>query len=235
MMLKVCLSWLARLSPMFRVTGAWRVYGVVAVCLFAFGMLPVAAAEPGGGGIAQLQQFVINASTAEGAFRQSVVLGAARRPQLSSGRFAFERPGRFRWVVENPYPQLLVSDGGRLWIWDEDLNQLTIQELGDALGNTPAAILAGEGALEQAFELTDEGVHEGLAWVRAVPRQSDSSFESMRLGLTEGVLLQMELRDHFGQLTTIEFVFQHLGGALAPDLFRFTPPPGADVMGSLEP
>lgn len=209
---------------------ALNVLGLVVIAVW---LLPASANENRDDGIEQLKHFVTRAVTAEGEFRQSVVLGAARRPQLSSGRFAFERPGRFRWEVEQPYPQLLVSDGGRLWIWDEDLNQLTIQELGDALGNTPAAILAGEGALDEAFELSGLGAEGGLAWVLAVPRQPDSSFESMRLGLAEGLLVQMELRDHFGQVTTIEFLSQRVGQVLAPDLFQFVPPPGADVIGSV--
>ncbi len=206
-----------------------RLVRAVAAVILASCFFQAHAADSG---IEQLRQFVASAERAEGEFRQSVVLGSARRPQLSSGRFAFERPGRFRWVVEQPYPQLLVSDGERLWIWDEDLNQATVQELGDALGSTPVAVLAGQGALEQAFELLDVGEGDGLMWVSATPRQPDSSFESMRLGLAEGQLMRMELRDHFGQITTIDFLTQRLGADLPPDTFRFTPPPGADVIGT---
>lgn len=182
-------------------------------------------------GIAQLQRFVAAAERAEGRFEQVVLSPSARRPQLSSGEFAFERPGRFRWSVQAPYPQLLVSDGDRLWIWDEELNQVTVKVLDDALGNTPAAILAGEGALEAAFELADEGVVDELAWVRATPRQLDSSFEFMRLGLSGNLLMRMELRDHFGQTSIIDFVTLRLGVVRDDAFFRFEPPEGADVIG----
>ncbi len=199
--------------------------------VFAFGLLLSVAANAADGGIAQLQRFIAQAGSAEGNFEQIVVSGAARRPQLSSGSFAFERPGRFRWSVDTPYPQLLVSDGGRLWIWDEDLNQVTVKVLDDALGSTPAAILAGEGALEEAFDLVDEGVANDLVWVRATPRQADASFEFMRMGLSGDMLMRMELRDHFGQTTTIDFVSLQLGVRRTSDFFSFVPPEGADVIG----
>lgn len=200
----------------------------MAALLFGTLLSATAAADDG---IAQLQRFIAQANSADGHFEQVVVSGAARRPQLSSGSFAFERPGRFRWSVETPYPQLLVSDGGRLWIWDEDLNQVTVKVLDDALGSTPAAILAGEGALEEAFELVDEGAAEDLVWVRATPRQADSSFEFMRMGLSGDILMRMELRDHFGQTTTIDFVSLRLGVQRDPEFFSFVPPEGADVIG----
>jgi outer membrane lipoprotein carrier protein len=200
----------------------------MAALIFGTLLSATAAADDG---IAQLQRFIAQADSADGHFEQVVVSGAARRPQLSSGSFAFERPGRFRWSVETPYPQLLVSDGGRLWIWDEDLNQVTVKVLDDALGSTPAAILAGEGALEEAFELVDEGAAEGLVWVRATPRQADSSFEFMRMGLSGDMLMRMELRDHFGQTTTIDFVSLRLGVQRTPEFFSFVPPEGADVIG----
>lgn len=200
----------------------------MAALLFGTLLSATAAADVG---IAQLQRFIAQADSADGHFEQIVVSGAARRPQLSSGSFAFERPGRFRWSVETPYPQLLVSDGGRLWIWDEDLNQVTVKVLDDALGSTPAAILAGEGALEEAFELVDEGAVEDLVWVRATPRQADSSFEFMRMGLSGDMLMRMELRDHFGQTTTIDFVSLRLGVQRDPEFFSFVPPEGADVIG----
>ncbi|HRP97846.1 MAG TPA: outer membrane lipoprotein chaperone LolA [Rhodocyclaceae bacterium] len=189
-----------------------------------------AVASPGDG-IAQLKQFVADAASAQGRFEQVVTASSGRRPQRASGHFAFVRPGQFRWVYETPYTQVLVSDGQRLWAWDEDLNQVTVKRLGDALGSTPAAILAGDGALERDFELSEAGHADGLAWVIALPRQSDSTFEAMRVGLADGMLRRMELRDHFGQTTVIDFEDVVTGAAPDPALFSFTPPPGADVIG----
>lgn len=202
-----------------------------ALLVLAIGLLFSGTAATAQDGIAQLKQFVDRAGSAEGRFEQTVVAKSGRRPQQASGHFAFVRPGQFRWVYETPYPQLLVSDGERLWSWDEDLNQVTVKALGDALGSTPAAILAGDGALERDFELSEAGTADGLAWVSALPRQPDSTFEAMRVGLADGMLRRMELRDHFGQTTVIDFVDLTTGVAPDPTLFRFTPPPGADVIG----
>jgi outer membrane lipoprotein carrier protein len=200
---------------------------MAAVLLVLSGLV---AAE--GGGIEQLRQFVEGTGAAQGSFEQVVTATSGRRPQHASGRFAFMRPGKFRWVYETPYPQVLVSDGERLWSWDPDLNQVTVNVLGDALGNTPAAILAGDGEIDRDFELSEAGASDGLDWVLAIPRQADSSFELMRIGLSGNRLKRMELRDHFGQTTVIDFT--SLSTDVLPDAaqFTFSPPPGADVIGN---
>ncbi|NMG00122.2 outer membrane lipoprotein chaperone LolA [Aromatoleum toluolicum] len=183
------------------------------------------------GGIAQLRQFVDTARSAQGEFEQTVFAASGRKPQRASGSFVFARPGKFRWTYDKPYPQVLVSDGDKLWSWDRDLNQVTVKRLGDALGSTPAAILAGDDAIERNFELAEAGSSDGLEWVHAKPRQADSSFESMRMGFAGGNLKRMELKDNFGQTTLIEF--RSLVSGARPDSaqFRFVAPPGADVIG----
>ncbi len=193
-------------------------------------VLASTALEAAASGIAQLRQFVDEAGSASGRFEQLVTASSGRRPQAASGSFSFERPGRFRWTYETPYPQLLVSDGEHLWVWDQDLNQVTVKTLGDALGSTPAAILAGGDALDSDFELSEAGQSDGLNWVTAMPR-AESSFEMMRIGLRAGRLVRMELRDHFGQTTVIDFVELETGVVLPPSLFQFEPPVGADVIG----
>lgn len=182
-------------------------------------------------GIDQLRQFVESARTVQGEFDQTVHAASGRKPQRAAGSFVFARPGKFRWTYDKPYQQLLVSDGNKLWSWDKDLNQVTVKRLGDALGSTPAAILAGDGALEQNFELTDGGSGDGLEWVHARPRKAESGFESMRLGFSGGLLRRMEMKDNFGQTTFIEFRAMTAGGRPDPALFRFSPPAGADVIG----
>lgn len=193
-------------------------------------LLWVTAAQAQGGGVAQLQRFVEHTRHASGAFEQTVEAASGRRPQTASGSFVFARPGKFRWQYETPYAQLLVSDGLRLWSWDEDLNQVTVQALGDALGNTPAAVIAGDGDLERSFELVEAGSSDGLEWVLATPRQTDSMFESVRLGLSDNVLRRMEMRDNFGQRTVIEFSGFDASVNPSADAFDFVPPPGADVI-----
>jgi outer membrane lipoprotein carrier protein len=185
------------------------------------------------GGIAQLRQFVALADSAEGTFEQVVIAKSGRRPQQASGRFAYQRPGLFHWEYDRPYRQVLVGDGAHLWSWDPDLNQVTVREMGDALGATPAAILFGQGRLEDNFELAEGGVEDGLAWVEARPKQTESGFESLRIGLEQGRLRRMEMRDHFGQTTLINFLDLHPNPMLAKDRFRFVPPAGADIIGDV--
>ncbi len=208
-----------------------HVHGRLAAWLVAAALGVAAGGAWAGNGIAQLRQFVQDTKTARGEFEQTVLAGSGRKPQKASGSFVFSRPGKFRWAYEEPYPQLLVSDGEKLWSWDRDLNQVTVKRLGDALGSTPAAILAGSGALDREFELSDGGSSDGLEWVVAKPRQAESSFESMRLGLSGGMLRRMELRDNFGQTTLIVFSALDAGVSVDPAQFRFEPPPGADVIG----
>ncbi len=182
-------------------------------------------------GIAQLRQFVAETRSAEGDFEQVVTARSGRKPQQAAGRFAFARPGKFRWEYEQPYRQLLVGDGVRMWSWDPELNQVTVRTIGDALGATPAAILFGSGALEESFELADGGTSAGLSWVEAAPRRTESGFEALRIGLADGQLKRMEMRDNFGQTTLISFTRLQSNPAADPERFRFVPPAGADVIG----
>lgn len=181
-------------------------------------------------GITQFRAFLQDNRGAQGSFVQTVLSKSGRKPQVSEGSFAFQRPGRFRWDYQKPYPQLLVGDGQKLWSWDKDLNQVVIKPLGEALGSTPAAILAGDQAIEKNFEVTEAAPADGLEWVDASPKAA-SSFQSMRLGFAGGVLKRMELRDNFGQTTQLEFTRLERAPNLDPALFRFTPPKGADVIG----
>ncbi|MHB8786850.1 MAG: outer membrane lipoprotein chaperone LolA [Thauera sp.] len=212
----------------FRTRPAALLRGVacIALALVAFGA--VAA-----GGVQQLRDFVAGARSAEGEFEQVVTAQSGRRPQEASGSFAYARPGRFHWEYDRPYRQVLVGDGERLWSWDPDLNQVTVRTIGDALGATPAAILFGSGALEDSFELADGGEHDGLAWAEARPRRTESGFESLRIGLADGQLRRMEMRDHFGQTTVIHFTRLRANPEFAADRFTFSPPAGADVIGEL--
>lgn len=207
-------------------TGRWMARSLCGLVLAT-----AAGAALAADGVDQLRRFVAAARGAEGEFEQVVTAKSGRKPQKSAGSFAFSRPGKFRWQYELPYQQLLVGDGEKLWSWDKDLNQVTVKRIGDALGATPAAILFGSGDLEQNFELADGGSADGLAWVEARPRKSDSGFENLRLGLAEGQLRRMEMRDSFGQATSIVFTRLTANPAIDAARFRFTPPPGADVIG----
>lgn len=181
-------------------------------------------------GIDQLKAFWANTQAAQGTFAQSVVAKSGRKPQNSTGIFMLARPGKLRWSYEKPYKLLLVADGEKLWTYDLDLNQVTIGKMQKTLGASPAALLTGE-ALDKHFTLTEAGASDGLEIVDAVPKDADSTFARVRIGLADNLPRLMEVQDNFGQTTTLLFTQFQSNPALPKDAFRFAPPKGADVIG----
>jgi outer membrane lipoprotein carrier protein len=181
--------------------------------------------------IERFQSYVQTTHSARADFEQQVFDGRRQLVQSATGQFSFERPGRFRWTYLTPTRQLIVGDGERVWIYDEDLAQVTVRRLARALGSTPAALLAGSADVVQAFEFTELGVRDGLEWLEAKPRESEAGFERIRLGLSAVGVEAMELVDHFGQTTKLRFSNVERNPALDASRFRFTPPPGTDVLG----
>ena len=184
------------------------------------------------GGLAQLKSFVDGAKTGRTTFRQAVVPKGRDKAQLSSGTFTFARPGRFRWSYEKPYEQLIVGDGAKLWIYDRDLNQVTTHKQDVSLGASPAALLAGDNSLERNFEFVDAGSSDGLEFVDARPRAPESGVEHVRIGFRDNLPRLMELRDTFGNVTTLTFDSFDRNVKLDPAQFVFVPPKGADVVGN---
>lgn len=195
---------------------------------FSFGLLPAVA---GAAALDKLKAFVEGTRSGKAAFTQTVVAKSGRKPQLAAGTMMFSRPGKFRWTYDKPYYQLIVGDGEKLWIYDRDLNQVTVKKLSATLGSSPAALLAGDNELEKNFTLREGGESEGIEWVDAQPKAAESSFEFLRIGFSGGELRAMELRDNFGQTTTIVFTQFERNPALPAGSFRFVPPKGADVIG----
>jgi outer membrane lipoprotein carrier protein len=176
----------------------------------------------------QLHTFAAQTKSAHGEFTQSIVKSG--QTKTSSGSFAFSRPGKFRWTYVKPYEQLLVADGEKLWIYDKDLNQVTVRKLGSALGESPAAILFGNNDLEKSFVLKDAGARDGLEWLDATPRSKDSTFERVSIGFRNGMPEAMELRDAFGQVSHLAFSKLVRNADNAGAQFSFTPPKGADIL-----
>ncbi|MDH4173265.1 MAG: outer membrane lipoprotein chaperone LolA [Betaproteobacteria bacterium] len=179
----------------------------------------------------RFQEFLRGTQSARASFEQKVYDRQRRLVQESNGTFSFLRPGRFRWRYAQPYEQVIVGDGERVWIHDPDLNQVTVRPMARALGSTPAALLAGSTDVERAFEFAEGGTADGLEWLEAKPRGEDSGFERIRLGLNAQGVQAMQLTDHFGQTTELRFSALVRNPPLAPDDFRFVPPKGADVLG----
>jgi len=178
----------------------------------------------------QLQGFVSQVRAATGKFSQYTVGTLGQTKPAQSGQFAFERPGRFKWDVLKPYAQQIVSDGQQLFQFDPDLNQVTVRKVDQAIGASPAAILFGSGSLEQSFTVTALQDKDGLSWLRAKPRNGEAGFVHVDLGFLSGLPARIILLDAFGQSTHIELSAIVPNPGLAAEVFRFVPPPGADVV-----
>ena len=184
-----------------------------------------------GATLERLRGFVRDTQTMRANFTQTVSDASGRQIARASGEFVIARPGRFRWMVDKPYKQLLVGDGERVWIYDEDLNQVVKRKNDRALGSTPAALLAGREDVEGAFDWRDLPAADGLEWLGATPKDKDSAFSELRLGFEASGLAVLEVTDNFGQHTLIRLSKLQRNPKLGAELFRFTPPAGADVIG----
>lgn len=188
------------------------------------------AAPAAASGVETLKALLDQTTSARARFAQMVLDRNLKVLQQATGTMQFSRPGRFRWEYHKPYEQTIVGDGTRLWIYDKELNQVTVRRLDRALGASPAALLAGSNAIEEGYTLANLGNQEGLDWLEAVPKTRDTAFERIRLGFTRTGLAAMELRDSFGQVTVIRFADLERNVKLPPETFTFTPPKGADVI-----
>lgn len=224
----------APFSPSFRIPRVKFLRQAALAVLFCNSVLVAAAvATPA----ERVRSFVDGTRTFKAGFTQTIVSkagkvdGSGKKKQTSSGSVLLSRPGKFRWTVDKPYPQLMVGDGLKVWLYDPDLRQVTVRKMGETLTGTPAALLAGDNTIEKNFELSDGGSHDGADWVLAVPRGKDASFSRILLGFKGEVLQAMEMHDNFGQVTSIVFNGQERNPALGAAQFKFTVPAGADVVG----
>jgi len=183
------------------------------------------------GGVSSLKSFFSNTVSMRADFHQMVMDSQGRKVQEVDGLMQLQRPGKFRWDYKKPYIQQIIGDGEKVWLYDPDLNQVTVRTIGKALGSSPAALLAGSKEIERAFTLSDEDKGDDLEWVLAIPNDKESGFEKVMLGFKNDVLVKMELYDSFAHLTNIEFNKFERNPKLTPQTFRFAVPTGADVVG----
>jgi outer membrane lipoprotein carrier protein len=182
----------------------------------------------------RLRAFVRETQTARAQFTQTVVDRNGRPMKSADGTFELSRPGKFRWNVEKPYKQLVVGDGQRVWVYDEDLNQVIVRNVGDALGGTPAALLSGNQEVERAFAWSDLPASDGLEWLGATPLAKDAAFTEIRIGFDAKGLAALEIVDAFGQKSLVRFTNLERNPKFAPERFRFVPPKDADVVGDVK-
>jgi len=199
----------------------------IAVCLFAF--ISSVAAD---GQAKQLDDFLSDLETLSAAFEQTSLNQFGEELEKSVGVMHVRRPGMFHWAYWEPYVQYLISDGVNLWIYDEDLEQVSIRDISNVIEDSPAAILGGEIDINEHYVAINMDTTDGNDWIELTPRDVESQYSSIQLGFKEGQLYNMILLDHLGQTTLIKLLDMKRNTALNIELFQFTVPEGVDVIDS---
>ena len=182
-------------------------------------------------GVASLRDFFSHTDSMRAKFHQEVNDNKGRKVQEVDGTMQLQRPNKFRWDYNKPYEQQIISDGKQVFLYDPELQQVTIRELSKALGSSPAALLAGGDAVEKSFTLKNAIRKDGLIWVLALPKDKDSGFDRVLLGFKADKLRKMEMVDSFNHTTHITFDDVERNPSLQEATFLFTPPKGVDVVG----
>jgi outer membrane lipoprotein carrier protein len=168
-------------------------------------------------------------------FTQTVMGARGELRESAAGYVRIERPHRFKWVVEDPYPQFIVTEGDRLYVYDPDLEQVQIRTMAEALEGTPALVLTGDAAQINAhFEVTQTNT-DGLLVFTLVPRSNKALYTEMHMTFDSGRLAAIDIRDSLGQSTEVRFFNADTAPNFPRNEFEFTIPPNADVIGDVAP
>ncbi len=197
--------------------------------LVAWGALTLVPMAAQADAVEALKAFVQQVKTGRATFVQTVTSPDGAKTKTSSGSFEFARPDRFRFAYTKPFEQLIVADGQKVWIYDSDLNQASSRKFTQALGATPAALLAGAD-LGRDFDLVGLPSTDGLDWAKATPKVKDGAFQSMRIGFKGKQLAAVEVTDNFAQRSRLTFAQFSANVELPPERFKFVIPKGVDVL-----
>ncbi len=202
----------------------------------AFGLALLVLCQAAQAADTALDRFLSGLETWSASFSQSVTDARGKALAKGEGSLVIVRPGKFRWELkpqdQSQSGQLLVADGRNLWFLDRDLEQVTVKPQGAALSQTPAMLLSGSASVREAFEVSADGRSEGLDWVKAMPHQKDADFRVARFGFEGSDLRRMLLEDKLGQKVTLRFAAGNRNRPVDPSQVSFTPPAGADVIGT---
>lgn len=175
-----------------------------------------------------LKKFNADTDGISGNFTQTVQ--SKKKSQTSSGSFKILRPGLFKWQYSKPYAQEIVGDGKHIWLYDVDLKQVTQSNQDQTIGDSPAAILSNKTALDSSYSLKEDGSKNGIDYVLATPKKANAGYRFIRIGFKGDNLAAMELKDSFGNQTTLTFTHIDTKPQLSRNEFKFTPPKGVDVL-----
>jgi len=208
-----------------------RALAILALLLLAAAP-PARAQDPDVAALARVEGYLAGLQSLRADFDQEIVGAEGSVRERAKGTLFLQKPGRFRWDYREPYAQQLVSDGTRVWLYDEELEQVTVREAGESLSTTPAMLLSGRGDVASTFEVRAGEQDGSLQWVELTPRLEESDFRSVRLGFRGSELERMELTDRLGQTARIRFSDIQRNPGLPVALFEFDPPAGVDVVGA---
>jgi chaperone LolA len=203
---------------------------ILTLCSWCAPQSSLAAADPAAGR-QKVEGFLQGLQSLQAQFKQTLIDRNGRTVEEASGVLAIRRPDRFRWDYREPNEQVIVADGSRIWLYDADLEQVTVRKLDDTLSATPAMLLSGQGNLQDNFTVTQASQEAAILWVRMEPKRDDTDFKWVRLGFDGATLKFMQLADKLGQTTSLEFTQLERNPPIDPSRFTFTVPPGADVIG----
>ena len=197
--------------------------------------LPADAESADPAALARVERYLDQIETLRAEFSQEIVDTDGTVREQAEGILYLQKPGRFRWDYRAPLEQQLVSDGTNVWLYDVELEQVTVREIGESLSTTPAMLLSGEGNVADSFVVGRGESEGGLDWVVLKPKREEADFRVVRLGFRRNELERMELEDRLGQTARIRFAAIERNPRLSSELFEFVPPPGVDVVGSKKP
>ena len=181
----------------------------------------------------RLQRNLENYASLTGQFTQIISSEKSQHIQSSAGEFWIQKPNRFRWHYSTPYVQKIISNGEKLWIYDEDLEQVTIKEASESIESSPLAVIVGATSLDTAFDVTPVDGLDNLQWLRLIPNAEANSFEFIEVGFKNGLLSKMRLKDNFGQTTYLTFTDVMVDTSIDTNRFEFAVPEGADVFNEI--
>lgn len=211
----------------------FNVLFIISLCLIMISGLAEAKSKANTGSktepVMQLNVFLKVTKSLSADFKQVLINEAGNPTQTSFGEFYLQRPGKFRWDYKRPFLQQIVSNSGKVWFYDTDLEQVTEKRVDESLGSTPALLLSGDVALDDNYTMENQGTDGDMQWIKLLPKSQESSFKYVLIGLSKGTLAGMELSDNFGQLTRIYFSNVIVNAPLKHTLFEFHAPKGVDV------
>jgi len=182
---------------------------------------------------ARLDAFATGLHSLSGKFSQTMTDANGRPGKGSSGTLALEAPRQFRWETLAPSKQTIVADGSRVWLYDPDLEQVTVRVQSTEESHSPLTVLTDLKQMDKDFKVVEQGEHDGLSWLRLTSTAKDPQFDYADLGFDANGLARMMFRDQLGTTTDIRFSGWQRNVSISPSTFNFVPPPGADVIGDL--